>query len=89
MAISIAKTVTDIFAIMHEIHMSVKSIDNEWEMQSPWCYLPFFISFDIIFYSNEIHFSSNEINEVPFFQCVIHLSIYSAIWKPVDKSATY
>ena len=46
--------------------MSVKSVDNECKLQSPWFYLH--LSFDIIFYGircKKIHFSSNEINEVP------------------------
>ena len=77
MAISIAKTVTDIFAIWNGIHMSVKSIDNECEIQSSWFYLH--LSFDIIFYRKVIHFSSNKVNEVPFFQCVIQHTIYSDI----------
>ena len=54
MAISIAKTATDIFEIWNGIHMSVKSIGNEWEIQSPWFYLH--LSFDIIFYGKDKFF---------------------------------
>ena len=43
--------------------MTVKSIDNECRLQSPWFYLH--LSFDIIVRCKKIHFSSNEINEVP------------------------
>ena len=34
--------------------MSVKSIGNEWEIQSPWFYLH--LSFDIIFYGKDKFF---------------------------------